>query len=52
MAETIVRQAEEWCGCGEPIIMYDGEWLHLYSPEVTGAYDHNARPASEIGQAA
>lgn len=35
---------EEFCGCGEPITMYDGEWLHIYNPELRGTDDHEARP--------
>ena len=33
------------CGCGEPIVLCDGEWLHLYNPELTGADDHDASPS-------
>ena len=32
------------CGCGWPITDYDGEWLHVFNPELTGSDDHDARP--------
>lgn len=33
-----------YCGCGEPITEYEGEWLHIYNPALTGADDHDAHP--------
>jgi len=38
---------EEYCGCGEPITWYDGEWLHIINPVLRGTDDHDARPLSE-----
>lgn len=32
------------CGCGWPITQYDGVWLHVYNPELTGCDDHDAQP--------
>src|SRR5690606_6416056 len=34
----------EVCTCGQPITEYEGRWLHVYNPELTGADDHEARP--------
>ena len=34
----------EWCGCGEPITEYDGEWLHIINPVLRGTDDHDAHP--------
>lgn len=39
---------DDTCGCGEPITMYDGVWLHIYNPELRGTDDHDARPGSEL----
>lgn len=36
------------CGCGQPIALHDGEWLHVYNPELTGADDHEARPEGKV----
>lgn len=33
------------CGCGWPITEYDGEWLHIFNPALTGTDDHDARPS-------
>lgn len=38
-------EQQETCSCGEPIVLYDGDWLHLYNPELTGADDHDASPS-------
>jgi hypothetical protein len=35
---------DDVCGCGEPITMYDGYWLHIYNPELRGTDDHDAQP--------
>ncbi|MFG1976933.1 hypothetical protein ACGFJC_47040 [Nonomuraea fuscirosea] len=32
------------CGCGEPITEYDGTWIHIINPVLTGADDHDAAP--------
>ena len=37
-------EEEEYCGCGEPITWYEGEWLHIYTPELRGSDDHDAEP--------
>jgi hypothetical protein len=39
---------DDVCGCGEPITMYDGAWLHIFNPELRGTDDHDAHPASEF----
>ncbi|MBB2914876.1 hypothetical protein FHS43_006188 [Streptosporangium becharense] len=45
LAEIVAGQGRvDWCGCGEPITEYDGEWLHVYNPALTGADDHDAHP--------
>jgi len=36
------------CGCGEPITMYDGEWLHIFNPELRGTDDHDAEPDGPV----
>lgn len=38
------REQQDTCRCGEPIVLYNGDWLHLYNPELTGANDHDASP--------
>jgi hypothetical protein len=38
------REQQDTCRCGEPIGLYNGDWLHLYNPELTGASDHDASP--------
>jgi hypothetical protein len=32
------------CGCGEPIALYDGRWMHVYNDELRGTDDHTASP--------
>lgn len=32
------------CSCGEPVTEYDGQWLHILNPALTGADDHDADP--------
>ncbi|WP_158578436.1 hypothetical protein [Spongiactinospora rosea] len=45
LADIVDGQGEvTWCGCGEPITEYYGEWLHVYNPALTGANDHDAEP--------
>lgn len=45
LAEIVDGQGRvEWCGCGEPMTEYEGEWLHVYNPALTGADDHDASP--------
>jgi hypothetical protein len=36
-----------FCGCGEPITEYDGEWLHIINPVLRGTDDHDAHPGDE-----
>ena len=36
---------DAFCGCGEPITMYDGVWLHIFNPELRGTDDHDADPS-------
>jgi len=36
---------EEFCGCGEPITYFEGEWMHIVSEELRGTGDHTAEPA-------
>lgn len=35
---------DDTCGCGEPITLYEGEWLHIFNPELRGTDDHEASP--------
>lgn len=35
---------DDTCGCGEPITMYDGEWLHIYNEDLRGTGDHEPKP--------
>jgi hypothetical protein len=37
-------EEEVYCGCGEPITFYDGEWMHIINPALRGTGDHDARP--------
>jgi len=32
------------CGRGWPITVYDGQWLHVFNPALTGCDDHDAAP--------
>lgn len=32
------------CGCGEPITLFEGAWLHIINPELRGTDDHDAEP--------
>lgn len=34
----------EYCGCGEPITLYEGQWMHIISEELRGTGDHEASP--------
>jgi hypothetical protein len=35
---------DDTCGCGEPITMYEGEWLHIYNEDLRGTGDHDPHP--------
>lgn len=35
---------DDRCGCGEPITMYEGVWLHVYNEELRGTDDHDPEP--------
>lgn len=37
-------EAHDTCGCGEPIARYEGEWMHVYNPQLRGTDDHDATP--------
>lgn len=37
-------EAHDTCGCGEPIALYEGEWLHVYNERLRGTDDHDADP--------
>jgi hypothetical protein len=37
-------EAHEICGCGEPIALYEGEWMHVYNDQLRGTGDHDAAP--------
>lgn len=32
------------CGCGYGITYFEGAWLHVFNPELTGTDDHDAEP--------
>ncbi|HEU0130800.1 MAG TPA: hypothetical protein VFQ85_07395 [Mycobacteriales bacterium] len=42
------QQAQSHCGCGDPVVLYEGEWFHVYNPALTGTDDHDAHPEGEI----
>lgn len=36
--------AHDTCGCGEPIVSYEGVWHHVYNDRLRGTDNHNAAP--------
>jgi hypothetical protein len=43
--EVVAGQGETTdCGCGWPITVYDGEWMHVFNPALTGSDDHDPEP--------
>jgi hypothetical protein len=33
-------EGQPFCGCGQPLVMSGGVWLHRYNDEWTGNHDH------------
>lgn len=42
------QEAQSHCGCGDPVVLYEGEWYHVYNPALTGTGDHDAHPDGDI----
>lgn len=42
------QEAQSHCGCGDPVVRYEGEWYHVYNPALTGNDDHDAHPDGEV----
>lgn len=38
-----IEQHDE-CGCGEPIALWQGTWVHIYNEELRGSDDHEPEP--------
>jgi hypothetical protein len=41
---TAGQTAVAFCGCGEPVAEYQGDWFHVLNPELRGTHDHWAHP--------
>lgn len=42
------QEAQAICGCGDPVVLYEGYWHHVYNPALTGTDDHDAHPDHNI----